>query len=450
MLAWIARPVPAADPWSLSGKAGLEIDGLGESFGSGTIFRTQTAIDPISNPTGTSLNEAIEALRFRDETTQGDAVFGLRLDRSGTLFLHANADVHSGETRTQGNSDLNFGGTFPAGTVAFDNRVYFQGGPDAGGSGFDDVASATWSRRRLPLGFELKLRAIGERSWAADDSLKDLFDYRVVRPSFELARPIGWSGQLALRGGLGQRWVVDHALGAYRERWVEGEWSQALRPFDHVGLTVRTERRSYSLSDTLTPSYEETAIEGNAAIPMPFRLRLRLDPEFRRTAYTPEDSLVFRDDWTVEGTVKLEASLDRLRGEDEGEEASGNDWTLSLGGRFAALRNRTAHDSDYDAAGGLLGLTRTSLHGFWIDLTGEAGRRTYRVSGGSHGILFEGINISLSGTDYTYLSSSLLAEAPLKYGLKLELFGLIDQEYHTARSDDFGLWSFTTGLVRSF
>ncbi len=271
-----------------------------------------------------------------------------------------------------------------------------------------------------------------------------------MRPGFELARPFGLASECALRGELGRKWTRASARGAYRERRLEAEWTQAFPSGARYDLILRSEDRRYAKSDTLTPSYVEAALDGNLEVPVPLTFRAQFKPSLRRVRYTPPDSLIFRDNWTAEGVLQIEASLARLRGHEEEAAIEGRDWTWSAGVKGGVLRNRKTRDSDHGTFGGILQLARENGDGIWLDLTCEAGRRSYRVSGGSRGLQFEGINIALSGTDYSFVSVSAVAEAPLPRGMRLELFGLADREKHSDRADDFSLWSFTAALVRTF
>src|SRR5512140_2370665 len=106
------------------------------------------------------------------------------------------------------------------------------------------------------------------------------------------------------------------------------------------------------------------------------------------------------------------------------------------------LRNRRIESADYRSWSVLAGFARTPGDAAWGDLTVEAGRRDYR-GGTSAAVAYQGFNLSLRGTDYTFVSGSLLGDADLSSRLRLEFFVLADVELHSDRNDDFSLWTGT-------
>lgn len=394
------------------------------------------------------MDEAALSLRFRDESTRTSALLDLGLSRSGKDWLRSRAVVRSSQFRTRGDLEVAGGLPVPRGSVSLGERFYFQGGPQGTGGVINQV-SAAWQIRALPYGLNLQVKGSAEHSRSGEDSLASLFNYRVLRPSLDLRRPLGQAGDLVLRVGGAKKDTGGRAVGAYTGRWVEAEWIQ-WGSLDHAwNLRLRSEARGYGTGDTLTPSYDESELEADVELDGPWRLRTRFRPMARRIEYAV-DSEIFRDHWAAEGMLRAEASWRELLGKEDLPDLAAGDWSVSLGGKAGLLQHETRSDSNYHTLSALAGVSRDATERVWLDWTCEAGRRTYRVSGGTKGLVFEGLNISLSGTDYTFFSSSVLAEAELWSGLKAEAFGMVDHEVHGESEDDFSLWSFTFSLTRSF
>lgn len=447
-----AAQAPAADSagavWSVSGRYGVELDGLVERFGSDSVIDAR--LDPASpgDDPGT-IEDVLLSTRYRGGSAAAAGLLELDVSRQGDWWIGCRSSVLASSSRTRARMDLTGGSRTAIGEVQVENRLHAQGGSESSGAGVQDVASVALRGVRLPGGVTLGLRALGERSWAGEDSLRGLYDYRVFRPSAEIGRRHAGAGDLALRAGFNRKWTFRNARGAFDGPWAEAEWGRWFGFSHHAGLLIRDESRVYARSDSLTPSFQETRVEGRLEVSSPWRLRTSVLPRWSRTSYQVE-SEIFRDHWSGEVLVRCEAALqDIARG---GDIVPGNDpgWNVSLGSRLAMRLSDRRHDSDHRSAGGVIGLSRDAGGRFWVDLAGEAGRRVHRVSGGSRSLVFEGLSISLSGTDYTYVNATVLAEALLGAGIRCELFGMYDQEFHSEAADDFALWSFNVSLTRAF
>jgi hypothetical protein len=414
-------------------------------------------------------DESILSRRFIDRTTQWSGLGELRLETEGSAGIRSHGVLRVGRARTRGDLEIEGDGPIRFGRLSAGGRFFFQAGPEGSGAGRTLTLRSSWLAPRLPGSWEARLGATGERSWAGADSLSRIFDYTRIRPSLQLRRPLGWTGEVALRAGIGVKSAPDSGSGEYRERWLEGEWTTFSFRGLQAGLRVRSEGRSYSPEVTVLPSYEEFAAEGEMELPVFRRLRLRLAPSLRRVAYASDDSLVFRDNDTGELLVRLEAPLGGggggedgdARGRDESVETTAEGvgpgsfdlpgaWTLHGGLRYTLLRNERVRDADYRAGSLLLGGGRDATSSWWFDASGEVGRRDYRRSGAGGSLVFEGYDISVTGTDYTFVSFSLLGQLAMPRRLRVDLFGLVDRELHAKEEDDFSLWALTVSLTRGF
>jgi len=437
--------------WTLGGRYGCEVDGSREEFGPGSLFDVR--VDPAGTPgdaPGTP-DEAVLARRFLDREMRFGALGELRAAREGELSFRGRGAVHLADDRARGDLDVEVRRRVPGGRLTLGGRLLLQHGSSGGGAGTVASGTAAWRSGRLPFGLELRAAASGEQSWAGADSLRDLFAYRLARPSLELRRPFGWAGGASLRAGLGRKWTHGSALGAYQERWGEAEWHHFGSGRRQYELRARTESRRYLRARTVIPSYDEARLEAAATIPLERRFRLHVAPKLFRAAFAADDSLVYRDHVSGELLVRLESGLRDWRGGTPAGEDSlldPPDWLVRAGARLGWLRNERVREADHASASFVAGCARESLGGFWLDLSGEVGRRDYRRSSGTGTLVFEGLQISIAGTDYTFVSLSLVGQADLGRKLRLEAFGLYDRELHRAAADDFSLWAFTMALTR--
>ncbi|MBU1947723.1 MAG: hypothetical protein KJ927_03320, partial [Candidatus Eisenbacteria bacterium] len=86
-------------------------------------------------------------------------------------------------------------------------------------------------------------------------------------------------------------------------------------------------------------------------------------------------------------------------------------------------------------------------HG-WFNATTRWGRRDYTEASSSQIIVFEGYNLSLARSDYTFASLSLLGDVELGWGLSIEGFLQYDLEWHDSADDDFKLSTLTLRIAR--
>ena len=128
---------------------------------------------------------------------------------------------------------------------------------------------------------------------------------------------------------------------------------------------------------------------------------------------------------TVEVSVGPTAELNRY------EEGDGDG--TAVGGRFEAALRGGSGGGDW-----------------WIEAGCEVGWHDYRADGAASEFSFDGLTLSLSQTDFTYLEASLICGAALPLALEAEGYFSLDQEWHTAAEDNARLLSFSVALRHRF
>lgn len=435
-----------AIPWNFRAEAGAEVDMLGEEFGSGALFDIR--LDP-DDP----LDETTEDLRFRDATTRTSGLLRLRLDRVGSSWLQARGTLKSSLRRTRGDVELSGGLKRRAGDLAMSHRFHAQGGEDDPGSGFLYSVSGHWKTPELVHGIRLRAASVLDLSRAQGDSLSRLFDYEVWRPNLELSRAFGWTGYVRTRGGINRR-ETSSGSSSYDARYLELGGSFGVRhPWR---FELRSESRAYDEADSLSPSFHEGRADLYGERQLHPALTAIGELEYQDTQYSI-DSSVYRDNRRVDVSARLATDPARWTQPGDAATATGDldaltallqpAWTLALGARYVRLRYEETRPDDFDAWSLLLGLGRDGTASTWFDGTLEWGRRTYRTEQSALDLVFEGLNLNLSGTNYTFVSASVLGEAALYGPLRFTVFSQLDKEFHSDESDDFLLWIVTSSLI---
>jgi hypothetical protein len=201
-----------------------------------------------------------------------------------------------------------------------------------------------------------------------------------------------------------------------------------------VSLQYGVARRDYDDAGNLTDSYWEQALDLFAS--------RRLDPSWstetrwglRGIDYDGSGS-VFQDTRSVEGRLLVERRL-------------GSDWAVKAGPGGGLLWERGGGGS-YRTGRFRLEVSYEPLGSFWWHAGGDVGRRDYAEDVEAELLVFEGYNLSLTRSDYTFASLSLLGDAEIGWGgLAVELFLQHDVERHAVPEDDVSLTLWTMRITR--
>jgi hypothetical protein len=168
-------------------------------------------------------------------------------------------------------------------------------------------------------------------------------------------------------------------------------------------------------------------------------------------------SEIFQDHHEWKGEIGTDLFWNALRDHGtSGDEAPDADIRFRAGGQYEIFRcgpsasDTLSVDATFDSYGGILGVAREGSDEFWFDLRVEAGRRAYRNGSGTGSLVFEGLNLSLASSDYTYVQSSLLLEwTPIPW-VRTEAFLQWDEELHDVSTDDFRLWMISLSVSHPF
>lgn len=483
--------------WEFSGEFGGEFDAIGEEFGSGALVDEQIdSTDP--------LEDAVDELRFEDQTTESNAILTLRLHEAGGRLFDGRATLESRKEKSRAGIDARGEVVGRFGGLRWAERLDTEfGGREADG-GWVQFAEAAWSPRTASWRRHPEVSVSYEISRAGADSLDELFAYQLVRPRVEFALP---GVILPLRFSLGtEHKRLEGAGGAdYDGSWAELR-SVALR--SSVGL--RIDSRGYTRADSLTPSFQETSLEAEHAVGAGRGGQVRAEFRGRLLSYA-RDSTIFRDHgeaglgvyWrrelgrprpAVDGGAGSGSSgiLPRVRpGADPGStlerldgaladlaaleaEFAGGDSAVAVNGRVATDRSTSgglgagarwvlefgalaegswgerAADGDFVEWSGRASIGRQADERFWFDGGVEVGRRDYAVDRGSSDLVFEGFDFSVAGSDYDFAEASILGDVGLPARFILEFFAQAEVQRHRDSADDFRLWILNLSLLRRF
>ena len=460
-----------ADGWEFSGDVGGEIESIGESFGSSILF--DTPYDPTVPP-----EEALEAIRFRDQSTRANALLRGHLLFSGPNYLNLHGALRAAPARARGDVELETGVRRNAFDAWVGDRIHAQGGADDPGGGILNVARLGARLKALPGPLSMRFAFDHEYSRAGADSLARVFVYQTVRPRAEIRHDLGWRGDVSLEGGVTAK-RADRGTSSYDRPWLELGFRYAFPRDRTLDVALRTETRRYLEADSLRPTLHEDELRARGTFPLFSGSRTEWIVALHDLQYGTSSS-VFRDHASgeIEGLlsfelgaaepspardplldVPLESLADSLLLElaldPTADELDLDDWLrpklrLGFGARAEALQNEQSRRGDYDELAAVATFARDAISEVWFDLRAEAGRRDYRGSGPRGGLIFEGLDLSLTGTDYRFISATALLEVPIPYSLLLSGFGQFDREWHDERADDFELWLLTLSLTRKF
>ncbi len=450
---WLALAllVAAGDAggWTIGGRFGIEVDGLGEEFSSGAIFDER--LDPIETD-GSDIGE--ELVVSREAKVMG--LLELQLEQGSTTdrWLRLGNTTRAGDDRYR-NSFLAEGGLNRGA-----NRFRFEGSWDRLGGGDEPAAGSTatlrgsWDRRRLPLGLSSQLLVAADWSRTDHSDLAAIFDYRTVRGHAELRGDLGSSFELRGAGGYRDKTATSSSVGSYGAGWGELELTGSSLAGHRGSLSLRIEDRSYASDTTGVPSSVELSCDGRYSRRLTDRLRPYLQQRFERETYDrPEGIFQDHDAWEAEIGADF---FPRGAADADLAAMDAGSWRLRIGGAYEIFRTEEigedliAFDSTFDSFGGLLGLAREGGSRLWFDFTLESGRREYRNSGESGSFVFEGLNLSLASSDYTYVSTTLIAQWSPSSAIRTEAFLEWDGEYHDRSQDDFHIWIINVAVTRPF
>jgi hypothetical protein len=445
---------------------GAECEGLEQDFGDASLFGGES-------PTDSAPDDVLEALRVREREADvmGVAEFMLR---SGTgtawrpaLFLKARV----GENRRAVSADGEF--SAPSGWAkgfSIQNAFFWDEQENDDRTAGQDLLYLRWKRRPPGSSRTFSVRGALDLSWASGDSLARLFDYR--RASMRLGLSGSGLGYYSCFLDLSRKWVDEGATGAYDA--IAAECARGwMRSSTNIDVEVRAERRVYRPGSATSDSADVVSSLGSfweGEVYSRWRrtfpwLELRSTVRLSGTLYDDqsggdeiaEEEIGSAYDDRFRAEVDLLLRKELVGGFDINAElgaASGSGFIdaleLGIGPTIDLLRLKGA-GGDFSACGARVELSAQGgprLGGFWCDFSLEAGRRNYRGDGSALVFDFQGIDFSLSQTDYTYYRISLIGGGELPLFLEWEAYLSLDQERHTDPADDGRLLSFSIALKR--
>lgn len=467
------------DSGSLVLSVGAEVEGLDESFGGESLTIFSQEINPDITGGGAA-DDQIAELRYRDREVNVLASARLRgrTAYDGPLRAYFDVDAKAGDDRFSFSADAT--ATAREGRLAglhLRNLVMFDREQD----GSHSVQDLCYLRLRRPLGaspWHVAVRGALDFSRAkgasadGDTLLTDWYDYLDYEKG-GLRLELGRTGlsNTSLSAGVARKWTHSSGLGDYAEYRLSAQqgwfWDRGM-----LDGELTYERRAYRDEDSSIPSFHELGLFlywfGQSA-PSGWRCRLTATAiDYDERGGDLEEELgedligIFGDD-NVDVDIELLWRTYLLGGSilggslTDGSLTSARQKLLSTVevsvGPTAELNRYEEGDGDGAAVGGRLEAALRGGSGrgdWWLEAGCEVGWHDYRADGAASELSFDGLTLSLSQTDFTYLEASLICGAALPWALEAEGYFSLDQEWHTASEDNARLLSFSLALRHRF
>jgi hypothetical protein len=451
---WLALAVlvtsSPAFGWTIGGRFGLELDGIEEKFQSSGLFDERVGED------GTV--EQILDVRpvlSRSTTTLGLLEARLESESQGPFLLRLSDLAHVGTRRGRNTLRTETAYRTPGDRVSLETEWDVQGGKDEPVAGSSLYLTSTWDRKHLPLGLRSLLRFASDWSHTDRKELAPILESRSYRGQLELRRAIGWTAEIRGLAGARHKDALASRVGSYDSWFGQIESDVGMGTQRRLELLGRIEDRTY-VADTLgIPSSRGYELSGR------YEHGLEVIDPYVQQELDWQDyrgpSEIFQDHRLWKSEIGVDMFENALLGRsEETTPVLRPDVRLRIGGEYTLFQSDRAEtdslsfDSTYDSYGGILGLAREGSETFWFDLDLGAGRREYRNGAGSQGLVFEGLNLSLSSSDYTYLRASLLLDWVPMTRIRAEALAQWEQELHDRSEDDFRLLIFNVSLTYRF
>ncbi len=437
--------------FTIGGRFGLEVDGLGEEYQTSGLFDQRVLSDGSieilleEKPVRSRDTALLGLLELRSELGSPDAKW-IRVIDTGRL----------GNTRRRNSLNVEGGLAGEADRVRLEGQWDSQGGEDEPAAGSQGALTGSWDRDSLPGGLRSQLRLGADWSHSTNDTLAAIFEYRVLRAQMQLRRDLARDLELRTLFGYRHKDAFRSTTGSYDSRYAEVEMNGSSRDHGRLDALLRYEDRSYATDTLGIPSSREYAGE--------VRYERRTGPALRpytEHRYEWQDydrsSGIFQDHRQWKGEIGTDLFWSGLRGGSRGaQDLLTPDWRIRLGAQAEVFRvGRGDQDSlsfttSYDRFGGLFGISLEGNDVLWLDLSMEIGHRDYRGQGAGGSLTFEGLNFSLASSDFTYLRASAVAQWTPVPWLRQEVFLHWDEELHEKSSDDFRLWILNISLTHPF
>jgi hypothetical protein len=450
---------PGARATRLEWRGGLELDGRRESFGFASLF----------DAGGIAVEGDSAAVRYRERELEVLALAGLSLRPSGLARSNGiELEARAGPTRRS----LTLDGAFAEAGLTARNR--FLADEDEGDDGTlrsaQNLLQMTWSP---PSGSSWRpaLRGACDLSWAGAGANRDTLatvnaEYlRYRRASAGLGVLHGAYGEGRLFLDVSRKWADREARGAYESFTLAAQQS-TVSLTGGLDLELRAERRRYldGVPDTLDgalTSYREAeayarwrrtgARWGWEAGARVTGLLYDGNPVAPDTSDAAALAALTADRVQLETTCMARRPLigdplDVLSAAAAGRVTL--ECALGLVGDQLWVRESTG---EYHALGVRLESTLRGGPGWgeaWLDIAVEGGRRDYRDDRDALGFDFEGLSLSLTQSDYGYLSGSLIGGGRIAYGIEWQLYAALDSEWHAVSADDARLFSLDLTLLK--
>ncbi|MFC1572909.1 hypothetical protein ACFL6M_04845 [Candidatus Eisenbacteria bacterium] len=446
---------------------GCEVEGLQQSFGGESLTSLTVATDA-SIEAGEPVDDQLEEFRFVEHETAPLALVELSMSSpGGGLESMLDVEAKAGEFRkalsAEGWMHGSLGGVANLSVRDFfywdqedaetvQNLLYVGWTPPLGGRGWRlDTRGSLDISRTEETDLDLSFYEDEPDADSVATAWLGFLNYEKVGLRLGFSRIGLRSASFAV--DLSRKWVQGSSSGAYQaiSLLASRGWFSTWGMLD---LDAELQRRHYESRSAALGSFWEGELRGRwmrEREPTRFEAGLSVTGTlYDRSRELDENEEIFL--WEENRlVVEAEAMLRRaLVGGTFSLDESKAVEELEIGvGPTAELLRLKHGDGDAVSAGGRL---ETSVRGggretaWWLESSVESGRRSYRNDGASDRLTVDGLSLSLSQTDYTYVELSIMGGGALPFSLEWESYLSLDKEWHTRGEDNAELLSFSLAI----
>ncbi len=417
----------------LTGRAGLQLEYLGESYYSEQAL---TAED-LGLPPGTPIVSA-DTTRFTDQSWLPGPRLALSWRRDAPAGPRLEIDSRTAFDAQNFSQDAEARAVFA--DPAEPRRVWRL---TAGGTVREDARSLVghgdWNARaeaarETPLSPDVlaALRASWEHSRGRGDTTSYLYDYDRARIRGEISRGGAWLPAWRSWIEAAAKQVPGGGEGAYAEARAGAEWRPGGSARTRLELDLHG--RNYRVDEGIGRDYAEASLDAGARLAGDEARSVGLEGGINVTDYRGSDELYF-DGATLDLFVPARVGP--------------GPWTVTAGPAGEFFRDLEGAGRDYGQGTVRLEADRVFSGAGFGDFHLETGYRGYRTSS-AQAVEISSLSASILRTDYWLVDLLAVLNLPVGRGLAVDVLASASWEFHPEQSERIGVGFVNLGVSRDF